>query len=369
MSKPFPFPRVSVLGAEFDPIIVLGGAGVGIFGPRAVSTVMKRGLVGNLSSAGARRVVEAELGIEVSDREAVRFLVSEAKRLSNGMGLPSVNLMCQLETNEESILGAIEAFAGEGGSLFSGAGIPGALARIAGEANVGLVPIISSLRALELLLKLWDRVGRIPDAIVVEGRKAGGHLGFKGSQFDDPEYELERILVAILEFVSTHGGYPVIAAGGIWDRQDILKMLRIGVQGVQVATRFVATIESDATQEYKQAYVDCQESDIIVVDGEGPGGSPSGLPIRILRNSPGYLQALAGTRPAKCWGYMMHKGVCLFQSQPDKTCCICNTLFKGRGVNPDPNVGALFTCGSNAYRVKEILPMNTVIDELTGYPA
>lgn len=365
----FQFPTVKVKGAKIDPIMVLGAAGVGGFGPKAVSTVMNRGWVGNLSSAGARRVVGEELGIEVSDQEAMRYLVSETKKLSNGMGLPSVNLMSQLLTNEASILGAIEGFAGEGGAFFSGAGLPGHLDRLVGDENVARVPIVCSVRALELLLKLWDRyrVGRMPDAIVVEGRKAGGHLGFRGAEFDDPEFELERLLVQFLEFASTHGGFPVIAAGGIWDWMDILDVLRIGVQGVQMTTKFVATDESDFTQEYKQAYVDSEEDDIIVVEGEGPGGSASNLPYRLIKSSPGYLQALDGIRPAKCWGYMMHGGVCLAQTQPEKTGCTCNTLFTGRGVNPDKSVGALYLCGSNAYRVTEIRPMDDVIDELTGY--
>lgn len=224
-----------------------------------------------------------------------------------------------------------------------------------------MIPIVSSARAAEIIIKRWENYHYRPDAIVVEGPLAGGHLGFSFKDINNPEFSLEKLLPQVLDIAHKYGDIPVIAAGGIYTNEDIIKFLRIGVSGVQMATRFFATDENSATQTYKQAVVDCNEDDIMVVSHpDYIPASPCGLPFRILKSSPMYT----ANRAPKCnKGYILQNGNCKAK-ESNEYLCACNGLLASAGC--EPNEPELFTVGSNAYRIKEIVPVAKLMDELCG---
>jgi nitronate monooxygenase len=227
---------------------------------------------------------------------------------------------------------------------------------------VALIPIVSSGRALRLMCLRWKKAGRLPDAVIVEGPLAGGHLGWKtAAEIDDPANSLERLLPDVLEVAADFGGFPVIAAGGVFTHDDIQELLARGASGVQMGTRFLATEESGATTEYKRAVVQCRPESILVAQSPG---SPCGLPFRVLAESPMYRQTVDGLRKAHCnKGYLTHGGRCLANESPDLYFCICNGLLSSGGYNPEEEPG-LFTVGANASRVDRVVPVAQLMEEL-----
>ncbi len=266
-----------------------------------------------------------------------------------------------------AVRGAIEAGVD---IIFAGAGLPLALPTLVGNAPVAIVPIVSSGRALKLICRRWNQLGRIPDAVVLEGPLAGGHLGFKAEDVTKPEFQLENIFGALKEVARDNGDFPVIVAGGIYNREDIIRWGNAGADGVQLGTRFAATHESGASEAFKRAIVECREEDIEVATDPG---SPSGLPFRVIKTCPAYQQALARSRRPRCdKKYLLHKG-----SDGRLTCpaleghsafCICNGLLSAVNAN-DTDELPLFTVGTNAARVDRILSTNELIDELTRIPS
>jgi nitronate monooxygenase len=238
--------------------------------------------------------------------------------------------------------------------IFAGAGLPLSLPALATEGmHTKLVPIISSARAGRLIAKRWvEKYHYVPDAFVVEGPLAGGHLGFKREQIDDPAYTLENLVPDVLattrELEQAYGrSIPVVAGGGIYTGADVLKFLRMGVAGVQMATRFVTTHECDASMEFKQAYLDSHEEDIVIIN------SPVGLPGRAIRNA--FIDDVnAGKRkPFKCPYHCII--TCDCENSPY---CIALALInaqRGRLA-----YGFAF-CGSNAYRATEIVSVKEVV--------
>jgi nitronate monooxygenase len=166
-----------------------------------------------------------------------------------------------------------------------------------------------------------------------------------------------------------HGDFPVIVAGGIFTHEDILAFLRLGADGVQMGTRFLATEESSADAAYKQAVVEAIREDIVVASDPG---SPCGLPFRVLRSSPMFVSALQGKRKPSCTkGYVLMKdgagkfNRCAAKSDADHNFCICNGLLSSSGY--DPHVEEpLYTVGSNAYRVERVVSVKVLMDELRG---
>lgn len=234
--------------------------------------------------------------------------------------------------------------------------------------DTALVPIVSSARALELICKKWERQGYRPDATVLEGPLAGGHLGFK---FDDIGLEsnrLENLLGPVKDCASKHGGFPVIVAGGIFSYSDIIRFIGLGADGVQMGTRFMVTKESSASSSYKQAVISAGKDDVVIAQRPG---SPCGLPFRILRKSPMFVSALRQLRKPRCnKGYVLYKnrnGVwcCNAKESNEESFCVCNGLLSSAGYNPKEEE-PLYTVGSNAFRVDRILSVKELMDELKG---
>lgn len=356
-------PPLTIRSIKCEAPIVQGGMGIGVSMAPLARAVSAEGGLGTLSSASIDLLVSRRIGKKVGVREAAALEVQEAK--ADG-GPIAINVMVALQSSyENSVLGALD---GKVDVIVCGAGLPLKLPNLVKSHpradDVALVPIVSSGRALRLICKRWSANGRPPDAAILEGPMAGGHLGWKTSEeVFDPTHRLENLLPEVLEAAREFGNFPIIAAGGIYTHEDIVRTLDAGASGVQLGTRFLATVESGASDEYKTAVVKCGEKDIEVATCPG---SPCGLPFRLLKTSPMYGDTLAGNRPPKCdKGYILADGKCAAKTSPKDFFCICNGLLSSagynRGVEPP-----LYTVGSNAYRVDRVLSVKELMDELKG---
>lgn len=333
--------------------IVQGGMSVGISLHRLASAVANEGGIGVIGTAGiAMFDLDLSRGFVEANNTALCTEIRKARALSDG--LLGVNIMVALTNFADLARTAIE----EGiDFIFAGAGLPLNLPSLAHEGmTTKLVPIISSGRAARLIAKRWvEKYNYIPDAFVLEGPLAGGHLGFKLEQIDDPAYALENLVPDVLavtrELEQQHGRpIPLIAGGGIYTGADIYRFLKMGVSAVQMATRFVTTHECDAAIEFKQAYIAARQEDIVFIK------SPVGLPGRAIRNS--FIDDVnSGKRkPFKCPYHCII--TCDCENSPY---CIALALInaqRGRLAN-----GFAF-CGSNAYRATEIVSVKEVFAAL-----
>ena len=201
--------------------------------------------------------------------------------------------------------------------------------------------------------------GRKPDAIVVEGPKAGGHLGFKYSDIEKPEHQLEEIFSYVKDYAVKNGDIPVIVAGGIMPEDTPFWLNEQGADAIQFGTIFAATKESGAKEKFKKALLGCKKEDIVVVDPKDyPPGSPCGLPFRIIKGSPAFISGQKEA-PVCDKGYVLHKdkisgiySICAAKDDPENNFCICNVLINA-AQNGTPY--QLWTVGTNAYRVNDIV--------------
>jgi nitronate monooxygenase len=330
--------------------IIQGGMGVGISMSKLASAVAKEGGIGVIAAA-MPGIHEPDI-IENSKEANIRVLRQEIRKArANTRGVLGVNIMVALTNFADMVRTAIEE---KIDIIFSGAGLPLDLPKyLTASAKTKLVPIISSARAGKILCKKWlSRFGYLPDAFVVEGPKAGGHIGFKTDQIDNPDFVLEKLITEVIEAVKPFEkqcgkSIPVIPAGGIYSGQDIHKFIGLGAAGVQMGTRFVATHECDADAEFKQMYVDAQDKDMVIIN------SPVGLPGRAIRNA--FLDEVAtGTKkPFKC---PFH---CIKTCDPGKSpYCIAIALSNAR--RGKFKYGFAFA-GQNAYRIKEIVSVKELL--------
>jgi nitronate monooxygenase len=339
--------------------------GIGVSLSPLAAGVAREGGLGIVSSAGLDRLVSRRLKKRMGTYEAVREEMSRAKDEGGASG---INIMVAISRDyEETVRAAIDA---KVDVIISGGGLPLALPGIKPPGHTALVPIVSSARALSLICRKWERHGYRPDAVVLEGPLAGGHLGFKFDEISLESNRLENLLPPVKEMAMKWGDFPVIVAGGIYSHDDIVRFLRLGADGVQLGTRFLATEESSASAAYKQAVVDAEREDIIV---SRKPGSPCGLPFRILRRAPMFVTAKNGQRRPHCdKGYLLQKdGHGNFLGCPadsDKSTdyfCICNGLLSSAGYNPHEEE-PLYTVGVNGYKVDRVLTVKELMDELTG---
>jgi nitronate monooxygenase len=327
--------------------------GVGVSLANLASAVANEGAIGVIAAAG--------IGMKENDfysnylkanTRALRNEIRKAKSMTSG--ILGLNVMVAVTNFAELVAAAIEE---KIDIIFSGAGLPLNLPKyISGDTKTKLVPIVSSGRAAGLICKQWlTKFDYLPDAIVVEGPQAGGHLGFKRNQIFDPKYSLDilvrEVIDAALPYMLQYGkNIPVIAAGGIYTGADIRKFIDLGAAGVQMGTRFVATDECDAELNFKQMYIDSVAEDIVIID------SPVGMPGRAIRNK--YIDDVSSgqKKPIKCPYHCIITCDCL--SAPY---CIANALInaqKGYLKN-----GFAFA-GANAYRIKEIVPLKQLMNSL-----
>ena len=336
--------------------IIQGGMGVGISLSGLASAVANEGGIGVIAAVGLGMLEpDFDTNFKEANVRALRNEIRRAKTLSDG--IIGVNIMVALSDFEDLLVASAD---GGADLILLGAGLPLKVPQIltpdrmrTGPAR--FAPIVSSDRAAAIILKSWEKYGCFPDAFVVEGPLAGGHLGFKKEQIPDPDFRLEKIVPEVIAAVKPYEqkagrAIPVIAAGGIYTGKDIRKFLDLGAAGVQMASRFVATHECDADLAFKMAYVNARESDMIIID------SPVGLPGRAIRN-PFLDDVTAGVKkPFKCpWKCLR---TCDFVNAPY---CIAIALTNAKQGKLDN--GFVFG-GANAYRAEKISSVHEVIGSL-----
>jgi NAD(P)H-dependent flavin oxidoreductase YrpB (nitropropane dioxygenase family) len=351
-------PRLKIGDLKIKIPIIQGGMGVGISLSGLASSVANEGGVGVIAANGIG-LLEADYftnGKEANIR-ALRKEIRKTRELTKGF--IGVNLMVAVNDFYDLLKVTFEE---KVDMVFLGAGLP--LRKIPindiRQANVKVIPIVSSSRAAKLIFKYWEQnYETIPDALVVEGPKAGGHLGFKEGETDSPDFSLEILLKDVLKEIKKfeqthHRPIPVIAAGGIFSGKDIYKFLKMGASGVQMGSRFVTTPECDASERFKRAYLDCKKKDIKIIK------SPVGLPGRAILNQ--FLKHVeAGNRHKfKCsWR-------CLAKCKAQQArYCISEALDNARKGNLEK--GFAFA-GANVFRIKKIISVKELFTELkTGY--
>lgn len=346
-------PPLKIGGREVKLPIIQGGMGVGISLDRLSGAVAATGGIGIIAAIlcglNEEGFAKDPHGVSLN---ALKTYIRRAKENSSG-GVVGVNVMVALTNFKEYVEASVEAGAD---MIISGAGLPRSLPKLTENFDVALAPIVSSGKAAMLISKEWKKkYSRYADAIVLEGPKAGGHLGFKKDQINDLKFSLENLVVDVLAEVEPfeqRAGrkIPVIVAGGIYTGEDIYRFMKMGAAGVQMGTRFVATHECDAADGFKQSYIDAKPEDVVIID------SPVGLPGRALR-SPFLDRVFAGKqRPPRCITKCLKN--CKF---PDIPYCIAMALiYAQRGKLRN---GFAF-CGSNAPRTDRIVSVQELMDEL-----
>jgi NAD(P)H-dependent flavin oxidoreductase YrpB (nitropropane dioxygenase family) len=345
-------PKLQIGNITTDVPIIQGGMGVRVSLSSLAAAVAEEGAIGTISSIGLGDANDAKADYERITREALVKEIRKAKSITNGH--LAVNFMGVLSNVDDLILTAVK----EGIKIIIyGAGLPAKLPGLVEDSSVNLLPIVSSARVAEFILRTWDkRYQRTVDALILEGPLAGGHLGFSEEQLNQPDkYSLDILLPEILETAKSYEDkfgkkIPVIAAGGIFNGEDIARMLSLGASGVQMATRFVCTEECGVSQEFKQAYLDAKEEDIAIIK------SPVGMPGRAIYNK--FLKDLEikGKLKINC----PYRCLTACKVSEAKYCIALALLNSYFG---DVDNGLIF-CGQNAYRIDKIVTVKEIISEL-----
>ena len=334
--------------------IIQGGMGVGVSLHKLAGTVSKEGGIGIISCAdiGYQEEDFNKSPLEANLR-AIKKEIKMAREIAGEDKILGVNIMVAMKEYATYVKACVKE---KIDLIISGAGIPKDLPEYVKGTITKIAPIVSSLRCCKLIVKHWmTKYDYVPDMIVIEGPEAGGHLGFKREELDEENKpKLENITSEIVEYIKevekeTGKEIPVISAGGIWNSKDIKKYLSLGASGVQMATRFVATDGCDASEEFKKAYINAKEEDIKIIK------SPVGMPGRAI-----YNEFIHKTENEKC-----HIDKCY---NCIKTCnvattpyCITKALINA--VKGNLKEGLVF-CGSNVKKVKEIVSVHDLMNEL-----
>lgn len=343
--------------------VIQGGMGVGVSWDRLAGAVARAGCGGTVSSAGTgywnTREVRLINGrplkpVNFHHSENYKTIIRKAIELSEGHGAVGVNILCALTDYERQVRDSVEAGAKY---IISGAGLPLRLPEFAGNADIALIPIVSSPRVVDLICKRWKRSGRLPDAIVLEGPKSGGHQGYTYEQCFQPEYQLEAMTPEVLKACKAWGNIPLIVAGGVWDKKDIDLFMDMGAAGVQIATRFIGTHECDASDVFKRVILNSTQKDIRLLK------SPVGYPARGVISTPLVQRVSAGVRPKiPCISNCVTP--CDHGKESNKVgYCIADSLGDAQGGLLETG---LFFTGSNGYRVRTMQSVQELIEKLVG---
>lgn len=348
---------------RYDPLVIgdltakipliQGGMGVGVSLSSLAGAVAKEGGIGIISTAqiGFKEPDYEQNPLEANLR-AVGSEIKKAKEIAEG-GIIGVNIMYATRYYEKYVEAACKAGVD---LIITGAGLPAELPKLVEGYEVKIAPIVSSVKSASVILKMWDRkYNRSADLVVIEGPKAGGHLGFKPEEVEaitDDDYKKE--ITSIMEVVDSYGEkyncrIPIVVAGGISDAKKVREMMELGADGVQVASRFVTTYECDASQEFKDAYLHAKKEDIVIVK------SPVGMPGRAVNNK--FMQETKnGMKPiTKC--YQCIKGC----QAKDIPYCITKALVNSVKGNTDE--GLVF-CGADTWKQNTMQSVKEVMQEL-----
>ncbi|WP_457749632.1 nitronate monooxygenase [Sulfurimonas sp.] len=348
---------------EIEKPIVQGGMGVGISWDQLAGNVSKEGALGVISSVGTGYYKDKEFAKKlVADRplseanfyskEGLFEIVKNARKICGDKPL-AVNVLYAINDYGRVVRDACEAGVD---IIITGAGLPTNMPEFTeGYPDVALVPIVSSPKALKIICKRWQkRYNRLPDAVILEGPKSGGHQGFTYEQCSMPEYQLENLVKPVVEEAALWGGVPVIAAGGVWDKNDIEAMMELGASGVQMGTRFIGTFECDAHANFKKVLLEAKEGDIKLM------GSPVGYPAQgVVTNLTHLVEKREG--PAiKCISNCVapcNRG----EEAKVVGFCIADRLSDAYEGNLETG---LFFSGTNGYKLDKIITVKELIDKL-----
>lgn len=342
--------------------IFQGGMGIGISWDNLAGNVSKEGALGILSAVGTgyyKKMQFVEKIVNLKPFEAINFyskqalieLIKNARKICGNAPL-GVNILYAINEYGRVVKDACEAGAN---IIVTGAGLPTNMPEFTKKfPEVALVPIVSSAKALRIICKRWkDRYCRLPDAVVVEGPLSGGHQGFSYEDCFKPEFQLESILPQVVSEAQNWGDIPVIAAGGIWDRNDIEHMISLGASGVQMGTRFLGSSECDALA-YREIMPHITKEDIVLIK------SPVGYPARAIKM--GVLQRIEEGNAPKVRCVSNCVSPCQRGVEAKKVgYCIADSL--GAGHLGDKEKGLYFT-GANGYRIEKIQSVHEIITEL-----
>ncbi|EKD27631.1 MAG: hypothetical protein ACD_79C00650G0008 [uncultured bacterium] len=344
-------PTLKIGNFKITPPIIQGGMGVRVSGANLAAAVANEGCVGVIAGVGLGKFENAPGSQFIKlNNDALREEIRKARKLSNG--IIGVNLMVVLSNYTDLVQIAVEENID---MIISGSGLPLDLPKLVGDKDIKLVPIVSSARSLRVICQKWKKnYNKIPDAVIVEGPLAGGHLGYSADELvsNNPPL-LENIVTEVVEFVkSGELNIPVIAAGGIFDGKDIVKFLKLGASGVQLGTRFVCTEECDVHEAFKKAYIDAKNIDDTTIIK-----SPVGLPGRVIKNA--FVDKInkGETIPFKC-NYR-----CLRTCDPKVApYCIAKVLTNASNGLMDQ---AFAFSGINSYRCDKIVTVKELVSQLS----
>ncbi len=332
--------------------LIQGGMGVGVSLSGLAGAVAKEGGIGIISTAqiGYQEPDYEQNPLEANLR-AIGKEIKKAREIAEN-GIIGVNIMYATKYYEKYVEAACEAGVD---LIITGAGLPVELPKLVENYDVKIAPIVSSVKSASVILKMWERkYNRTADLVVIEGPKAGGHLGFKPDEvLTITEEAYQKEITDIMEVVDSYGEkynrrIPVVVAGGISDAKKVKEIMKLGVDGVQIASRFVTTYECDASQEFKNAYLNAQE-DIIIVK------SPVGMPGRAIHNSFIRESKIESKPITKC--YQCIKGC----QAKDIPYCITKALINS--VKGDVDNGLVF-CGADVWKQNKMQSVKEVIEEL-----
>ena len=333
--------------------IMQGGMGVGVSMHKLAGNVAKEGGIGIISTADiGYQDPEFEKDPMKANLKAIGTEIKKAREIAP-KGIIGVNVMVALNNYAEIVK---ECVRNKIDLIVSGAGLPKELPSFVKGTKTKIAPIVSSGRCAKLISKIWmNKYNYVPDMIVIEGPEAGGHLGFKPDELtpeNKPKLEdiTKDVITEVKEIEKETGKeIPVVVAGGVFDGNDIAKFLKLGANGVQMATRFVATEECDASQEFKQAYINAKKEDIKIIK------SPVGMPGRAIKNE--FIKKVEESRNkiTKCYNCIK---TC---KQAETPYCITRALINAVKGNVDE--GLIF-CGSNVDKIDKIVTVKELINEL-----
>jgi len=345
--------NLNIGGLKAKIPIIQGGMGVRISLSGLAPAVANEGGIGVIATAGiGLSEPDSFADFLGSNARALRSEIRKARQMTKG--ILGVNIMVALTDFADMVKTAVEE---KIDIIFSGAGLPLNLPEFVKDVGqTKLAPIVSSARAAGVIIRKWlGKYDYVPDAFVVEGPLAGGHLGFKTEQIQDPVYSLERLIPEVIAEVRPYEdkhqkSIPVIAAGGIYTGADIRRFMDLGASGVQMATRFVCTDECDASREFKQAYLESKKGDLMIIE------SPVGMPGRAIRNR--FLEDVGAgkKKPFHCPYHCII--TCKRQTSPYCIALALSSDYKGK-----LNRGFAFA-GANAYRNDRIVPVRQIFAEV-----
>ena len=344
--------------------IVQGGMGVGVSWDKLAGTVSKEGGLGVISSVGtgyyenkshAHKLVATRPldTLNFYSKEGLNAIVQNARKICGDKPL-AANVLYAINDYGRVVTDACEAGVN---MIITGAGLPTNMPEFTADyPDVALIPIVSSAKALKIICKRWQkRYNRLPDAVILEGPKSGGHQGFTYEQCSLPENQLENLVKPVVEEAALWGDIPVIAAGGVWDKNDIEQMMALGARGVQMGTRFIGTFECDAHENFKNVLLAAKEEDIQLM------GSPVGYPARGVRTN---LTTLVEKREGPAIKCISNCVAPCNRGEEAKAVGFCIADRLSDAYEGNTELG-LFFSGTNGYRLTEIISVKELMNKLT----